>query len=423
MGKLLRRRWTPSYESSLPRRARQGCDYDAYVPDPLDGLALQIDGQVAADIADAERDALALSARGRSAATVEALSRFLLRAEAVASSRIEGLEVGARRLARAEIAEREGWPIDDDTASDVIGNVAAVRQAVEQGGRDGGIVVDDLHALHRTLLTGERQFTVGAARDVQNWIGTSPYNPCAADFVPPPPEILDDLLDDLIAYVNGDDHPPLVQAAISHAQFETIHPYADGNGRVGRALIHIVLTRRRLTSGPVLPVSLALATARREYIAGLTAYRFIGDAGTTEANDAIGRWLEVFASACQRAVVEAEWLVGRYDRLIDSYRASLGSIRPHSTVAELLERIGELPVLTVELAASHLGRSYEATNNAVTRLVEVGALMESTGGRRNRVFEARDLLELVTSAERQLASPGADTQASPPVRRVPHRPS
>lgn len=168
-------------------------------------------------------------------------------------------------------------------------------------------MVDDLHAMHRTLLTGERQFTVGAARDVQNWIGTSPYNPCAADFVPPPPEMVDDLLDDLVAYVNGDDHPPLVQAAVSHAQFETIHPYADGNGRVGRALIHMVLTRRGLTSGAVLP--------------------------------------------------------------------------------------------------------------------EVGALTESTGGRRNRVFEARDLLELVTSAERRLVSPGADTQASPPVRRVPHRPS
>jgi Fic family protein len=393
------------------------------VPDPLDGLALQIDGQVAADIADAERDVLALSTQGRSVATIEALSRFILRAEAVASSRIEGLEVGARRLARAEIAEREEWPIDDDTASDVIGNVAAVRQAVEQGGRDGRIVVDDLHDLHRTLLTGERQFTVGAARDVQNWIGTSPYNPCAADFVPPPPEMVDDLLDDLVAYVNGHDHPPLVQAAISHAQFETIHPYADGNGRVGRALIHIVLTRRGLTNGPVLPVSLALATARRQYIAGLTAYRFVGDAGTTEANDAIGAWLELFASACQRAVGDAAWLVKQYEGLIDSYRAALGSIRPHSTVAGLLERIGELPVLTVEHAAAHLDRSYEATNNAVARLVEVGALTESTGGRRNRVFEARDLLELITGAERRLANPGADARASPPVRRVPHRPS
>jgi hypothetical protein len=170
-------------------------------------------------------------------------------------------------------------------------------------------------------------------------------------------------------------------------------------------------------------VSLALATARRQYIAGLTAYRFVGDAGTAEANEAIGSWLEVFASACQRAVVDAQWLVERYDSLIDSYRASLGSVRPHSTVAELLERIGELPVLTVEHAAAHLGRSFEAANNAVTRLVEVGALTESTGGRRNRVFEARDLLELVTSAERRLASPGADTWASPPVRRVPHRPS
>lgn len=423
MGKLLRRRWIPPYTLSRSERSLQGCDYEAYVPDPLSGLALRIDGQVAADMADAERQVLALSTRGRSATRVGAVSQLLLIAEAVASSRIEGLEVDAPRLARAQVATLKRQPIDDDTAADVIGNVAAVRQAVEQGRRASRIVVDDLHDLHRTLLTGERQFTVGAARDVQNWIGTSPYNPCGADFVPPPPEMVDDLLDDLVAYVNSDDHPPLAQAAISHAQFETIHPYADGNGRVGRALIHIVLTRRGLTSGPVLPVSLALATTQRQYIAGLTAYRYLGDAGTVEANNAIGTWLELFASACRRAVADAEWLVERYESLIEGYGAALGSVRPHSTVSELLERIGEMPVLTVEHAAAQLGRSFEATNNAVARLVEVGALTESTGGRRNRVFEAREVLELVASAERRLASPDADTRASPPVRRVPYRPS
>jgi Fic family protein len=213
----------------------------------------------------------------------------------------------------------------------------------------------------------------------------------------------------------------VVQAALAHAQFETIHPYVDGNGRVGRALIHIVLGRRGLAAGSVLPISLALATRQDEYIAGLTSFRFIGRWGTSDAIEAVGSWLEIFAAACCRAVDDARWLVAEYDNLIARYQSALGPARPHSTVTELLARLGELPVLTVELAAAHLGRNFEATNNAIARLVDIGALRQSTVGRRNRVFEAIDLLELVTNAKRRMASRKADTLASPPVRRVPHR--
>jgi Fic family protein len=409
-------------EAGFPRRAREPCTYEAYIPGKLGDAVLTIDAEIAADVADAEWQIASLPAHGSGLATIEALSRFLLRAEAVASSRIEGLEVGARRLARAEIAQHEGWQVDDQTAKDVMGNVAAVRDAIELGDGTDVLALDDLHALHRTLLVGGRPFRVGDSRTVQNWIGGSPYNPCDAAFVPPPADVVDDLLIDLIAYINGDNHSPVVQAALAHAQFETIHPYADGNGRVGRALIHIVLRRRGLAAGSVLPVSLALATRQDEYIAGLTSFRFVGDWGSSSAAEAVGRWLEVFAAACFRAVDDARWLVAEYDALIQRYKASLGPARQHSAVAELLARLGELPVLTVELAAEHLGRSFEATNKAITRLVEIGALHQSTVGRRNRVFEARELLELVTNAERRIASPEADTLASPPTRRVPHRP-
>lgn len=421
MGQLLPRQWTPTMEPGLPRRARKRCSYEAYVPDRLDAMTLRVAAEVAADVADAERQITSLPAHG-SSATVEALSRFLLRAEAVASSRIEGLEVGARRLAHAEIAEREGWQIDDQTAKDVVGNIVTVRAAIERGRSSASMAVEDLHALHRALLAGDRRFAVGVTRDVQNWIGGSPYNPCGADFVPPPADSVEDLLTDLVNYVNGDDHPAVIQAALAHAQFETIHPYVDGNGRVGRALIHIVLTRRGLSAGPVLPISLALATRQDAYIRGLTSYRFVAPWGSPEADEAVGIWLEIFASACRRAVDDARWLVAEYDALISRYQNAIGPVRQHSTVSELLSRLGELPVLTVELAAAHLDRSFEATNNAISRLVEVGALRQSTAGRRNRVFEAADLLDLVTSAERRMASREADTRVSPPERRVPRRP-
>jgi Fic family protein len=422
MGRLIQDQWVPSIDAGFPRRASEPCAYEAYIPDRLAGSALTMDAEIAADVADAERQIVSLPAHGSGLATIEALSRFLLRAEAVASSRIEGLEVGARRLAHAEIAQRVGWQIDDQTAKDVIGNVAAVRDAIELGSSTDVLTVDDLHTLHRRLLVGGRRFPVGESRQVQNWIGGSAYNPCGAAFVPPPPDMVGDLLTDLMAYVNGDSHPPVVQAALAHAQFETIHPYADGNGRVGRALIHIVLRRRGLAAGSVLPISLALATHQDEYITGLTSFRFVGEWESSSAVNAVERWLEVFAAACRRAVDDARWLVAEYDSLIGRYKSALGPARPHSTVTELLARLGELPVLTAELAAEHLDRSFEATNNAITRLVEIGALRQSTVGRRNRVFEARDLLELVTNAEMRMASPAANTQVSPPTRRVPHRP-
>ena len=421
IGQLIRRHWSPTFEHGLPRRARKGCTYEAYIPDRLAGTALTMAAEVAADVADAERQIASLPARGSGLATMEALSRFLLCAEAVASSKIEGLEVGARRLAHAEIAQREGWHVDDQTAKDVVGNVAAVRAAIERGSQPNALAVEDLHTLHRTLLAGDRRFPVGEPRQVQNWIGGSPYNPCSAEFVPPPHDKVPDLLTDLVAYVNSDDHPAVVQTALAHAQFETIHPYVDGNGRVGRALIHIVLGRRGLAAGSVLPISLALATRQDEYIAGLTTFRFVGRRDISDAIEAVESWLEIFAAACRRAVDDARRLVAEYDSLIARYRSTLGQTRPHSTVTELLARLGELPVLTVELAAAHLGRSFEATNNAIARLVDIGALRQSTVGRRNRVFEAIDLLELVTNAERRMASREADTLVSPPVRRPPHR--
>lgn len=125
-------------------------------------------------------------------------------------------------------------------------------------GRSGGSTFSRTWPSSSITDSEERSATPGIAgvvRARQNWIGGSSYNPCGAAFVPPPPETLDALLGDLLAYVNGDDHPALVQAAIAHAQFETIHPFADGNGRTGRALIHVILRRRGLEPWPVPPVT------------------------------------------------------------------------------------------------------------------------------------------------------------------------
>src|SRR6185295_19230001 len=146
----------------------------------------------------------------------------------------------------------------------------------------------------------------GRVRDVQNWIGGSSFNPCSAAFVPPPPESVEELLEDLCAFVNDDGMPPVAQAALAHAQFETIHPFTDGNGRTGRALIHVILRRRGVAPRLLPPVSLVLATWSSSYIQALTATRYRGRADSADANQGINEWIALFAAACRRAVDEAE---------------------------------------------------------------------------------------------------------------------
>jgi Fic family protein len=260
----------------------------------------------------------------------------------------------------------------------------------------------------------------GVVRIRQNWIGGSSYNPCSAAFVPPPPEAVDGLLADLLDYVNGDEHPALVQAAIAHAQFETIHPFADGNGRTGRALIHIILRRRGVAPRFVPPISLVLATWATDYVAGLTAFRHVGRPDTPKRSTAAAPWLRTFATATTRTCIDAERYAQQIRALDDQWRAQLGRVRAGSAVELILDRLPGVPVLTVDSAARLIGRSKVRTGEAIDRLTEAGVLRQRNIHRqRYRVFEATDVIELFTGLERSLASPTGDTAAAPPVRRVP----
>ena len=422
MATLIRSRWTSSFEG-MSRRDRQGCDYDAYLPDPLAGWDLALPADLVADLSDAEAAIRRLNASDTSHVSLEGLARFLLRAESVASSKIEGVEAGPRRLLDAEVVLAQGGDAADRIAIEVLANVAAMEAAVELGSLADAITLDDLLGIHRILM--ERSSTPavgGVVRTVQNWIGGSSYNPCSAAFVPPPPQTLDGLLDDLLAYVNGDDHPALVQAAIAHAQFETIHPFADGNGRTGRALIHVILRRRGLAPRFVPPISLVLATWASDYTAGLTAYRHIGACDHPERSTGASAWLRTFASAAHRSCNDAESYAGRIEALDARWRERLGRVRANSAVELLLDLLPGVPVITVDSAARLIGRSEMRTGEAVKRLEAAGILRQRNIGRqRYRVFEAADVVDLFTGLERALASPTGDTATASPTRRVPRR--
>lgn len=421
MSKVVLRHWGGNPDA-LSRQGRMPCDYEAYVPDRLVGRTVRLDGDVAADVTDAETAIARLDAQAATLADTEGLARLLLRAESVASSRIEGLEVGARKLLRSEAARQLGERAIDLTAAEVLGNINAMNAAVHELGPGDPITPDTLLGFHRRLMASARlSAQAGRLREQQNWIGGSEYNPCSAAFVAPPPELVPGLIEDLCAFCNDDSLPAVAQAALAHAQFETIHPFADGNGRTGRGLIHLVLRHRGLATRVLPPISLILATWAKDYIDGLTATRYSGPATSDAAQTGLNRWIGTFAGACARAAGDAGSFENRVEQIESTWRAQVGQIRSGSATDLLLRALPGAPVLSVSGAAELIGRSYPQVNEAIGRLVPAGVLTQISVGKRNRAFEARDIINAFTDLERQLASPEGDTRNSAPSRPVPPR--
>jgi Fic family protein len=422
MPELVKLRWAPRDTTGLPRRDRQGCEYEAYIPDPLTGRTITLDGATAADAADAERALQVLDQHAGSLADSEAIARLLLRAEAVASSKIEGLEIGGRRLLKAQLAHSLGQESADVTAREILNNIDAMRSALDAQTTGEPITIERLLETHRRLLGGTSLSDhAGRIREEQNWIGGSAYNPCTAVFVPPPHEHVPELLGDLCEFCNQDTLPAITQAALAHAQFETIHPFVDGNGRIGRTLIHLILRRRGLTPRATAPISLVLATWSSNYVNALTATRHGAGPESKEVHEGINAWIALFAAATNRAVADAETYQQTVADLQVDWRRRLGRVRSDSAAARLLQALPGAPVLTVQSAAALIQRSEQAVNEAIPRMLHARILRQTTIGKRNRAFEAPEMINAFTALERQLASPDGDTRYSSPERTVPRR--
>lgn len=422
MAYFLQEHWIPD-GGGVTRRDRRGGEYRAYVPDPLADRPFTLDGDVAADVADAEAAILRLNRESGALADTEAIARLLLRAEAVASSDIEGLRVGPRRLLREEAArEFRTRTRGDVTAQEVLGNIDAMAESLNAADKSDAISVDTILSIHARLLErGPLGIHAGRIREEQNWIGGSAYNPCSATFVPPPPDRVPALLEDLAAFCNEDSLPAVAQAAVAHAQFETIHPFIDGNGRAGRALVHLILRRRGIAPRVVPPVSLILATLSTDYVSGLTAYRYVGEPSSDSALSGLNSWVALFAGCCTRAVVDSTSFEERIRGIQQQWRAELGSIRRSSALDALVDALPGTPIITPTGAAQILGRSFKAANRAIKTLADAGVLRQVTVGRRNRAFEAVEIIDAFVDFERRLGSPEGDTVASPPARPVPAR--
>jgi Fic family protein len=367
--------------------------------------------------------------QGPYAANLEGMARFLLRSEAIASSLIEGISPSPQQVALAELAQDEDVRGFSEQAKLVANNITVLRRASRELVDARRISVDDIVDLHSALLPNEQH---QGLRTVQNWIGGSNWHPLDADFVPPSSRHVKPLMLDLAEYMNGSLHAPLVQAALVHAQFETIHPFTDGNGRVGRALIHTILARRGLAPRAVLPVSLVLSTLRESYVRSLSAYRYVGDSDGAEAVTGIEDWLTTFLNACLAAASQATQLALEVRDLelswqarIAAHRAAVGkrtTPRADSATAHILTRLTEAPVMTTATALRILQISFPAARTALENLAEAGVLRRKTVDRGSTAYIADEVLDLITFAERRLGSTQFDTRVSHPNRAVPALP-
>lgn len=323
-----------------------------------------------------------------------ALARLLLRAEGVASSFIEGVTAPVVDIVLAEASD-QGAP---SAAAWVAANLAAVTEALEEA-RAGPLTVETVCRWHRTLMTGSPTPSrhVGVIRSEQGWIGgTSPLD---AHLVTPPPEHVPGLLDDLVAYVNRTGVDPVSQAAIAHAQFELIHPFADGNGRVGRVLIAWVLVRRLSLVTPP-PVSTRIAADVGGYGSGLVLFR-LGDHE---------RWVQWFADAVsgagraqQELVTAAQELRRAWEERLAAPRDGGRRLRSNAAAWRALELLPRHLVLTGPVVAVELGIPLKSASAALRDLVAAGVLVEhgtvqpDGPGRPRRLFTSPELLGLTGS--------------------------
>ena len=329
-----------------------GARVRAWVPAPLAEQAFDLGTRA---VRMSERAAAAVVAAGSRPVRFEPVAMLLLRSEGVASSFIEGIRTPLVDVAAAEVGS-----VLSDTASYVADNLAAVVDALRSS--DGALTHEHLWTWQRRLMEengGLPPALLGAYRAEQSWVGgTSPRD---AALVPPPPELVPGLMDDLLAFANDDALDPVTQAAVLHAQFETIHPFGDGNGRIGRILIGWVLAHRLAIALPP-PVSVLIARDPGGYLAGLTLYR-LGQ---------LDSWVEWMAAALERSSDAAAALMTRTDALVAEWRSRLAGVRADAAAHRLIDILAERPVLSAAAVAARLGVSARAGQTALATLGEHG---------------------------------------------------
>lgn len=374
--------WTPSTGFGM-RATREGANpttYDASIPPFIAGLTPELDRDVGADAEEAAQELSRFDAE--LGVRVAGFGPVLLRSEAASSSQIEHLTASARAIFSAELGAKSGR-----NAELIAANTRSLQAALELANEiTPGAIAD----MHRTLMEGQSRHTPGEYRQEQVWIGTRSDSPIGATFVPPVHVRVRSLVEDLTAFASRWDVPSLVSVAVAHAQFETIHPYTDGNGRTGRALAQSMLRFRGVTRNVAVPVSAGLLADVDGYHEALTAYR-AGDPNLI---------VKSFADASFRAVRNSRQLIADIDAIREDWSQRL-TVRRDSNAWRLLDVLSARPVLDSATAAAAIGVQQPNVYPPMKALVDAGIVTSKAEHRMGPFWRSDEVLTAIDEFARR----------------------
>ena len=354
---------------------------DAVVPPFIADISIALPDSLSSVVVAAERALAELDAQldASDAAVVEAATFAFLRSESVSSSRIEGINVTHRRL--AEAIQDAGSA--KHLAREVVGNIDAMQSAVAYGSAADPFAPDDILDLHRRLMASAVGIKEGEFRTEQNWIGAE-YVEGGVAYVPPPPGTISGLMGDLCDFINTSPTTSVVRAAIAHAQFEAVHPFVDGNGRVGRCIVSITLCKAGGTT-TIPPVSSVLLTDTDGYFAALHEF---------QQNANPSPWIGQFATATIEACSRAKALVTDLEELKSDWRQRTRA-RNGSHLIRLIDALPTLSLATADQVAERLDIDANQARRLLGQLEDAGIAKQASDGRRNRVWRIDQMFRLL----------------------------
>ena len=354
------------------QRERIRQPYSSAIVPPIANLSLNLPGDLATEIDEATQLLTRFDAEVGPGGLP--FASILLRTESASSSEIENLTSGARAIAEAELGERE-----TGNAALIVRNVRTMEAALALADQIDG---DSIIALQAALLGSYAPDLTGRWRDEQVWIGGDSLSPHLADFVPPHHDRVTAAIDDLVAFIDRTDIPALAQVAIAHAQFETIHPFPDGNGRTGRAIVQAMLRHARVTTNITVPVSAGLLHNVKDYYEALTAYR----------RGELRPIVTAFTRAVGYAVANGRQLARDIESIEAEWEERMRGLRSDAAARRVSALAIVHPVLNSDIVIRELGVAPPTAFRALDALVERGVLKAANSQRRNRIWLADSIL-------------------------------
>lgn len=359
--------------------------YQSFKPNPLPPVPeILLDEEIVKLVVDANRQLAKLDTASQLISNADLFISMYVRKEALISSQIEGTQCTLDDVLDPEVDMNANLDV-----SDVVNYVKATQYAIQRL-ENLPLCCRLMKEVHEKLMEGVRgqDKTPGEFRHSQNWIGPANCSLKDARYIPPNVQDMEEAMSDLERYMNENvEYDPLIRAALIHYQFETIHPFLDGNGRIGRLLILLYLMEQKVLSKPVIYISYFLKKNQVEYYDRISEVRRSGN---------FEQWIKFFLEAVSKAATDSLESIRQLSILHDKNIARLPiSNRKKDNLRAVFEYIEQYPIIDIKKTAKELGISYNTAATVVKKLVELGILQETTNKARNRVFAYEEYLDIL----------------------------